>query len=953
MKYLRALLVCTASAATVIGCGGGAPESTNSDPDATPQAEAGLPASAIAQMKALVEEKAARTPAQRKIGSQLLYAKAGRFAAAKPASQKVGGETAPSAPTEILNLLQVDDQGRVLVDIKGDVDAGLERQIETLNGKVVYSSLPHRSARAWLPLASLEPLAEQPIVQVIRPALMAKTNRVSAAKFMAGPRAERLGKVRDVLEQSLLRAASSDARAEGGSTNVGAATSEGSAAHAADRARKFFNTDGTGVRIGVLSDSDDFKEASIASGDLPADTVTVPGQSGRPGSGEGTAMMEIVHDVAPGAKLFFATAFESPESFADNIRRLRFEFGCDIIIDDVIYFFESPYQDDIIAAAVIDVTEDGALYFSSAGNEGNYNDGTSGTWEGDFKAAGTLPSLPAGYTINDFSGGDKVISNRIEFGGGPLILHWSDPGSLDNAVSSNDYDLFVLDDTLRNVVLAATDIQDGDDLPFEFLGFFIPADFRVVVARNVGAATRAVRIVHFGGEFGLSTPGAVYGHAAAFDAVAVAAVDAALAVGGEFIAGPTTPVELFSADGYRRVFYNRNGVRIHGGVTFNSVGGELRFKPEVAAADGVSTTLPPSSGLNPFFGTSAAAPHAGAIAGLLMSAMPENDRFRNRQAIIDGTLDIEAAGHDRDSGTGIVSAMKALQQGGARPAVFLDLGTVVTTPTGSDAVIPGGGGQISVQLVNNGGLQARNIAATLTSSSLGVTITQGGSAYPNIVAGAGAANVTPFAFTLSPAALCGARLDFALRVTFTGLGTSPSTFNFGVQTGRAGAPTTFSFTGPPVLIPDDDPVGVDVPLAVSGIGSLASLVFSIDGTACSNAIGATTVGVDHTFVGDLIFRLTSPAGTDVSIINFAGGPFNSGNNFCQTVLQDGAPNSIQNVLSTQAPFTGTFSPASPLSTFTSENADGTWVLNVSDNAFIDIGRVRAFSLRASGFSCAP
>src|SRR4029078_13344014 len=112
----------------------------------------------------------------------------------------------------------------------------------------------------------------------------------------------------------------------------GSRVSQGDKAHATDRARRFYGVDATGIKIAVLSDSDDFKEQSIATGDLPADTVTLPGQSGRPGAGEGSARLEIVHDLAPGAQLFFATAFTSPESFADNIRALR-QAGCDIIID--------------------------------------------------------------------------------------------------------------------------------------------------------------------------------------------------------------------------------------------------------------------------------------------------------------------------------------------------------------------------------------------------------------------------------------------------------------------------------------------------------------------------------------------------------------------------------------------------------------------------------------------
>src|SRR5262249_45009345 len=269
---------------------------------------------------------------------------------------------------------------------------------------------------AWMGLDRVEELAGDATVQAIRPAFSAMTWRADSTKSgakLAGSRADRIAAMQRTVREALPVPVRQNAL---GVVNVGAATSEGDTAHGAARARKFFNTDGTGVKVGVLSDSDDFKEQAIATGDLPVDTVTVPGQDGRPGSGEGTAMMEIVHDLAPGAQIFFASAFNSPESFADNIRILRFVYHCDIILDDVIYFFESPYQDDIVAQAVDDVTADGAMYFSSAGNEGNFNDGTSGTWEGDFKSGGTLATLPSGYVVHDF--GNGVISNRDDLAGG-------------------------------------------------------------------------------------------------------------------------------------------------------------------------------------------------------------------------------------------------------------------------------------------------------------------------------------------------------------------------------------------------------------------------------------------------------------------------------------------------------------------------------------------------------
>jgi subtilisin-like proprotein convertase family protein len=904
---------------------------------------------AVAQIAALVAEKEARSPLQRKIASHLLYARDARLP----------GYTGKNPDVQPLH--EIDADGRALVDLKGDVTPYTLELIEKLGGTVVARSELNQSARAWISLEHLETLAAQPDVTAIRPAFAATTRRAApprnAYKFGAPTRAARVAAAKEALWQSLFTPRPTAAlTSDGATTNVGLATSEGSKAHGADRARKFYGTDGTGVRVGVLSDSDDFKEQSIASGDLPADTVTVPGQSGRPGSGEGTAMMEIVHDLAPGAQLFFATAFTSPESFAENIRTLRFAYHCDIIIDDVIYYFESPFQDDIIAQAVDDVAADGALYFSSAGNEGNEADGTSGTWEGDFLTAGpnaTLAALPSGYVLHNW--GDGVISNRIGLGGGPLILHWSDPGSLANPASGNDYDIFVLDHNLRNVLVASTDIQDGTGLPFEYLGFNLSADLRVVVAKHLGAADRAIRVLLFNGELALATGGATYGHGTAKGAMGVAAVDVAEAAGGEFIPGNTTPVELYSADGWRQMFYKRDNTRIRGGVTFGSGGGETRIKPDLAAADGVKTTLPSSSGLNPFFGTSAAAPHAGAVAALLKSAVPTAAAAKIRAAMLAGAVDIAAQDTDHQSGKGIVSAMNSLSQVGAKPVVFLSLASVATSGSSSGGfVVPGGTGAITVQLLNEGGQTATGVVGTLTSTTPGVTVTGGTASFAGLAPGATAGNATPFTFAVDPGVACGGILQFQLSVAFTGRGTNPAVFSFRAATGQPSAtPTSFSFTGPPASIPDANAAGVNVSIPVSMASAVARVTFSIDGTTCTTATNATTVGLSHTWVGDLVGKLTSPSGTTVMLFNRPGGVNNSGNNFCQTVLDDGAASSIQTILTSGAPWTGTFSPAQPLSAFNGEPASGTWVLNVSDNAAFDTGEVRAVTVSLRGYQCTP
>ncbi|MGB2751691.1 MAG: kelch repeat-containing protein [Pyrinomonadaceae bacterium] len=175
--------------------------------------------------------------------------------------------------------------------------------------------------------------------------------------------------------------------------------------------------------------------------------------------------------------------------------------------------------------------------------------------------------------------------------------------------------------------------------------------------------------------------------------------------------------------------------------------------------------------------------------------------------------------------------------------------------------------------------------------------------------------------------------------------------HFKLVCGNALAPPTScgiatSYTGSAVAIPDNNAAGVDIPITVSGIGTVTDLDFRFDGTPNG---AATLQGVEHTNVGQLVFTLRSPMGTSLTFINrmsrttAVGGCDN--NHFSQVLLNDDAilPIDLQcSENSTVRP--GTYSPGDKFSVFNGEPADGIWTLNVSDNVSGTTGNVRRFSL---------
>lgn len=647
---------------------------------------------------------------------------------AKDAAPKLGGGlqqlAAPSslgraAASEVIHPVQFDEAGRALVRISLDGKAPAATILQNLQGtagvEVIASDLNYRAGviEAYVPTAALLSIAGRKGVLAVVP---------------SSPMV----------------------------TNVGATDSQGVVQHRVD---KISGVDGSGITIGVMSDSYDTNAApnsagaDIATGDLPGagnplgntePVVVVQDSPG--GTDEGRAMLQIVHDMAPKARLGFATANGGEINFANNIRALAgfpdapntvAGFKADVIVDDIIYLTEPFFQDGIVAQAVDEVAAAGVSYFSSAGNRPAtqaYDSrtrivpGDSSSWQGtNLNFADVDPALYAGGFHDFAQGGEVDIAQTIAFNSGStLVFQWNEPfdpqpptpvgpplaagvgtvppnGStsftfagtaaqlveifvdadtttigvpnpdLTLALYGPDHALIQEVDATTNpeslilalpatgtytvVVDSFTPAQFGDFLyrvqqvevleqvlsdynllffrtdgtffaalaeqnlftsrPAE-IGTFPGVTLQMVVARaNVPTSRKRhvadrIRYVGFRGvnpqEYFSYLDPVTYGHNSAQGAMGVAAY--------AFYA-PFIP-EAFTSPGPSTIYFDKNNQRYRAP--------QIRQKPDMAAMDGANTTFFSSDStvdadtFPNFFGTSAAAPHAAAIAALVLDA---------------------------------------------------------------------------------------------------------------------------------------------------------------------------------------------------------------------------------------------------------------------------------------------------------------------------------------------
>ena len=500
------------------------------------------------------------------------------------------------------------------------------------------------------------------------------------------------------------------AKASISSTNAGQCTSEGDVAMRSDVARDTFGVDGSGVSVGVMSDSYDClggAAADVATGDLPPGISVLEEGDCANGIDEGRAMMQLTYDVAPGANLVYQTANFGQANFAQGIIDLA-NAGANVIVDDIYYFAEPMFQDGIIAQAVDTVVGMGVAYFSAAGNFGR------NSYQSSFNPSGQnfmLDIKGVECEAHDFDPGPGVdVLQSITIPEGAtfnLTFQWDSPFfSVSGPPGSpNDLDILLLDSTGTTTMGIPGIVANVGGDAVEVITFENPegsgaSNFNLLIGNCGGPNPELIKYIIFNPQSGMTIneydtqSSTVFGHINASGAEAVGA--AFFLDTPEF--GTSPPIlESSSSAGGTPILFDPSGNPLESSV--------IRMKPQIVAPDGTGTTffgIPVGDMSCPFhfFGTSAAAPHAAGVAALMLESMPPLTPSEIYDAmeisaismnpnprIIAAKEDMGTAGLDfnPDTGFGFIQADAAIQQLSPTP---IPTSTPTPTPTATPSPAP-------------------------------------------------------------------------------------------------------------------------------------------------------------------------------------------------------------------------------------------------------------------------
>ena len=318
--------------------------------------------------------------------------------------------------------------------------------------------------------------------------------------------------------------------------NTGSVTTEGDAIMRTANVRSAYSQSGAGVNVGIISDGVDHRSSSQATGDLPADNAGLTILSNTVGGDEGTAMLEIVHEMVPSSGLYFHDHGTNTIAFNNAIDALM-TAGCKIVCDDISWITEPFFEEGTVASHVDTLLKhNNMIYVSSAGNAGQSH------YQGDYYP---IPSK----TQHDFSRGGSgsdyyLYINMPVSGTVTIVLEWNDKfGS-----SANNYNLYLYSYKLKGVVANSLNTQNGTQNPLEVLSYTANSsssgDFAIIVDKASGVTKTLEVYIYPGNGTGVYSNNitpvqSTFGHPAVVGAIGVGAVSAST---------PTT-IEGFSSQG--------------------------------------------------------------------------------------------------------------------------------------------------------------------------------------------------------------------------------------------------------------------------------------------------------------------------------------------------------------------------------------------------------------------
>jgi len=393
---------------------------------------------------------------------------------------------------------------------------------------------------------------------------------------------------------------------------------------------------GRGVTVGVIGNSfgRSYAPADVAAGLLPGpgnpngytQSVLVfndpPNYA--PSRNEGRAMLQIIHNMAPEARLCFGGGGTTnmPSILAALIRE---PCNADIIIDDLANTEVNPYIYSDDTQAVEDAGKQGVLFFTAAGNHFMH--------DREFPVdlvPSSDPSVPAVLKrITDIPEWNKYPSGMFPQGNG-FLQGFRVPSAGELKVfwnqfrASDDLDLYFIDRDMENVVFSSNSMNIRTGNPLEqirvsvFRGFVAIGRRSTIVRPNVVVPPLRIwaifyynRDLAFGNTLGQYAR-LVDGRRAARNAITVAA----------FNYSDTSEPSKYSNVGPGLLYYDKEGKLLNG------IQGETRLKPVVGGIDCTDHTFFSSgidqenNGLPQFCGTSASVTFVGGFAALYRQAFP-------------------------------------------------------------------------------------------------------------------------------------------------------------------------------------------------------------------------------------------------------------------------------------------------------------------------------------------